>query len=525
MKKKIIKLLNSKYLFFIILALIALLYLLNLNKFPIFADEAIYTNWAKRIAVGDEHAFISLFDGKPPLFIWITVFNYWVIKNVLIAGRLVSVVSIIITIIFLYYYIIKYYNNIYWAYLSVLFISLSSFIFFHGRLAIMDTLLACLMLMAILVWSESKIKYYWLWSGVLFGLAFWTKTTALFIFPLPIISILLKKNPDLLNLQKFNLLKYLKTNFNNFKYAIFTSIIATIVLLFLKISIWFNYIFTRSQDFSYSLSEVLNGNYLHIWYNFKNFIIWFIQYDNSVILFLFIIGIYIGFKKKNKLIVNLALGIILTILPLIILGKVIAPRYYLPIVIMILTISAYGVNFFIDKNYQIFWRGKSDLKNLLLGLILVGFITKSLLFSLTLINNALEINIPKHDLNQYLVDWSSGIGIRESAKFFNTQAQDHKILILTEGAFGTLPDGLFVELDKMSNWHNMTVMGVDHSHSKKFDQEVRNRQTDNIYYIGNKNRIDVDDWQYLTVIKEYSKVADGAPLLVCKVDIDKYLKE
>ena len=55
----------------------SLLYLLvtfyNLTSFPIFVDEAIYGRWSQ-IALHDAAwRFISLTDGKQPLFMWMTM--------------------------------------------------------------------------------------------------------------------------------------------------------------------------------------------------------------------------------------------------------------------------------------------------------------------------------------------------------------------------------------------------------------------------------------------------------------------
>src|SRR3989304_9509570 len=65
--------------------------LLNLKIIPIFTDEAIYLNWTQ-VALNDPaHRFISLEDGKQPLFIWFAAILQKFISDPLIASRLVSV--------------------------------------------------------------------------------------------------------------------------------------------------------------------------------------------------------------------------------------------------------------------------------------------------------------------------------------------------------------------------------------------------------------------------------------------------
>src|SRR3989344_7406580 len=45
--------------------------LFNLTIIPIFTDEAIYLRWAQIALTDPRWRFISLIDGKQPLFIWL----------------------------------------------------------------------------------------------------------------------------------------------------------------------------------------------------------------------------------------------------------------------------------------------------------------------------------------------------------------------------------------------------------------------------------------------------------------------
>src|SRR3989344_1150596 len=61
--------------------------LVNLKLIPIFTDEAIYARWAQ-IALHDPvNRFISLEDGKQPLFIWLAAIAQKFISDPLIATR------------------------------------------------------------------------------------------------------------------------------------------------------------------------------------------------------------------------------------------------------------------------------------------------------------------------------------------------------------------------------------------------------------------------------------------------------
>ena len=70
---------------------------------PIFTDEAIYLRWAQIAKNDAAWRFISLTDGKQPLFIWLTMVSMRFIKDPLLAGRLVSVGAGFMTIIGLFF--------------------------------------------------------------------------------------------------------------------------------------------------------------------------------------------------------------------------------------------------------------------------------------------------------------------------------------------------------------------------------------------------------------------------------------
>src|SRR6266480_1947423 len=65
----------------------------NLLGLPIFTDEAIYVRWAQIAKNDATWRFISLTDGKQPMFVWIAMVLMKFIHDPLLAGRLVSVIA------------------------------------------------------------------------------------------------------------------------------------------------------------------------------------------------------------------------------------------------------------------------------------------------------------------------------------------------------------------------------------------------------------------------------------------------
>ena len=75
--------------------LLALVYLLtrlpNLTSIPVFGDEAIYLRWSQLIKNVETLRFVPLTDGKQPLYMWLTVPFLKIVPDPLYAGRFLSV--------------------------------------------------------------------------------------------------------------------------------------------------------------------------------------------------------------------------------------------------------------------------------------------------------------------------------------------------------------------------------------------------------------------------------------------------
>src|SRR5258707_188778 len=101
---KIIKKYNLEIVSFFVLTIsyffIRLIRILNV---PIFTDEAIYTRWTQIAKQDSAQRFISLTDGKQPLFIWINMFFMRFVHDPLLSGRMVSVVAGFLTMIGLFF--------------------------------------------------------------------------------------------------------------------------------------------------------------------------------------------------------------------------------------------------------------------------------------------------------------------------------------------------------------------------------------------------------------------------------------
>ncbi len=92
---------------FLVLTSLVILYLFSrfysILSLPIFTDEAIYIRWAQIAKQDANWRFISLTDGKQPMFIWLMMISLRFIQDPLLAGRIVSVGAGLLTLIGMYF--------------------------------------------------------------------------------------------------------------------------------------------------------------------------------------------------------------------------------------------------------------------------------------------------------------------------------------------------------------------------------------------------------------------------------------
>jgi len=120
-----------------------------LTTLPIFVDEAIYLRWAQ-IAKNDANwRFISLTDGKQPLFVWIVMVAMKVIQDPLVAGRLVSVLIGFCSMIAIGGLAYLLFNDRKIALLSSLLYLVFPFALVYDRMALMDGLVGTFSLLSL----------------------------------------------------------------------------------------------------------------------------------------------------------------------------------------------------------------------------------------------------------------------------------------------------------------------------------------------------------------------------------------
>lgn len=418
--------------------------LYNLTAFPIFADEAIYIRWAQVMRAVPSLRFLPLSDGKQPLFMWLVIPALKLFSDPLYAGRIVSVASGIGTLFGIFFLTNYLFKSIKVSLIAALIYTVTPFAVFFDRMALSDSLLAMFgiwtLFLAIVTSKTLRLDFAMI-TGFSLGGALLTKSPALFyslLIPFTWIHSILVRDikGKVVYLIKLMLLFFV------------TYTIAYSIYNILRLGPNFHMIALRNADYVYPIShlwqEPLNPFIAHS----KALLEWSLSLGPWPLLILLFVGTYKGIKENKFSTILLLMWIIAPLFIQSIYAKVFTARYVLFTVPEIAIICS----LVLLKNNKIFER----LAFLLLGI----FLLLALRQDNFLINNPEAADLPRSERSGYLEEWSSGTGIRESANILKKKYQkdpSKKIVVGTEGYFGTLPDGLQIYLNDIPE---ITVIGV-----------------------------------------------------------------
>lgn len=505
---KISKFIKKTWLVPLVICLFFLvIHLWRLTLLPVFADEAIYIRWAQ-LMIDDwrQYLFFPLNDGKGPLFFWLLVPWQFIFADQLFAGRFLAVLIGLVQILSLKA-LSKTLGAKPWVqWLTMLFGSILPFWFFHHRLALTDSLLTLTLTWTTiatlqLIKAKPGKKFKWLLlAGLSLGAGLWTKLPAVLF--IPIIFILgifggTKKKNNLLNLLWAGLVVL-------FGGLIFSS---------LKLHPAFSQLFGRGSDFLFPWQKVV---FEEAWretvINLPNYLHYFGRYFTWPILIFSLLGLVLPPHKIRRQQWLLWLSTILFAGPIAILGRVVYPRYFMPISVFV-TVSA-GLSF--QQLWQLINLAqiKKWLRTIIAVLMFIAFswtVFKAAQFIYAAWTNPAKLPLVSADQEQYLYKWSAGYGVKPSVEYIQQLAQNQSVAVATEGSFGTLPDGALLYFHR-TNVDNIYLEGVGYpvkGLTKKFLE--RAQDFDRVFLLVNSHRLDLDlPLERLT--KEYCRPAQ-APCL------------
>ena len=403
----------------VVLYLVTRLY--NIMSLPLFTDEAIYTRWSQIARFDPNWRFISLTDGKQPLFVWIDMMFMRVISDPLLSGRIVSVFAGFLTMIGLYFLGKELFGKrvgIITVFLYILF----PFSLVYDRMALYDSLVVTGAVWS-LFFEILLVKYkrldLSLILGMILGASVLTKTSGfLFIYLLPFSLLLFnfksKNRKDLLI--KWGILAAISVGFAYLYYSV------------QRLSPYLHIVDEKNAIFVYPFSEWIIHPLRFFWGNLKGMWDWVLTYTTWPILILILSSFFIKIKfTREKLI--LFSWFIFPFIALALFGNILYPRFVLFMTMPLLVLAAFSMNEILKRLKRNYYK-----------VFVVGVFIGALVYlDYSIINNFARARIPYLDSEQYVNGWPAGGGTNEIIEYLRKESKKGKIYVASLGTFGSLP--------------------------------------------------------------------------------------
>lgn len=460
--------------------------LANILIIPIFTDEAIYSYWAQVALHDPANRFISLEDGKQPLFIWIAAIFQRLIPDPLMATRLVSIFSGLGSLVGIYFLANELFGKKVAKIAAILYIILP-FTLLYDRMALFDSLLTMFCIWSVFLsykMAKNPRLDYALLNGIILGLGLITKSSIsffLYFLPASLTVFDFKRGLLIRRLSKWLGLSAV------------TLLISQTIYNALRVSPLFYMIDRKNHEFIRTFSEVLNNPFAHFSGNINSMVTWLFQY-NGPLLVLFPATIIYGIAKKDRRIILLSGYVLLPFFTEALFNQILYPRFslfYFPFIIVLIAFGTTQVLQQLSKYQRLLWIG------------FFALIIFPLASSFYLLTNPPLASIADSDKFQYLNGWSSGYGIRQIVNILKTENPKNKVYVGTEGTFGLLPFALQIYFYDNPNIQVVGYWPVDNLAKQVLDV-ARIQKTYFIFY-QNQNLPNENDKKNLKLIAKYQK--------------------
>ena len=407
----------------------------SLTKLPIFVDEALYLRWAQIAWHDASWRFISLTDGKQPLYVWFVIPFLSMFDDPLYAGRLASAVSGLFTVLGMGYlgYLL---GNKKTGFIAMILTMFSPYLFFYYRFGVMEA-----MLVAGSIWvcnfsillARSRRLDVAMILGMVTGATILVKSSGMFFLLLIPAAYLLD-----IDFKKV----FTKSTFNYLVLVLVAWLIAGVMYNVQRLSPWMHMIGQKNAFFIVPYSEIFNeigrltNNFLDVWR-------WQVGYTTIPVLLLALYGVYLLFKYDWRKCLFLASWLFAPMMGTVLLARLFAPRYVIFVTPFILYFAIYALSSV--KRYS---------KLLLITILILPI---SLIYQLI----TDPINYPYVSVDEgYVNGWSAGNGTKQIADWAldRMRSTGKPMTIFTEGTFGILPHGLELYVD--GRVQGLTVTGL-----------------------------------------------------------------
>ena len=277
------------------IAIYFLLRLTNITSMPIFTDEAIYIRWSQIGARDAAWRFISLVDGKQPLFTWIMMVLLRVMHgDPLFIGRLVSVIAGFGSLVGIWVLAYELFQSKRIAFFSSFIYLVSPFSLIYDRMALYDSLVATLSIWNLFM-AIRLVRYPRLDNALLFGmtlaLGMLNKTSGFlsaYLVPLTLFVFSWEKRERWLRFFRWAIL------------CIVSFVLSQLLYSILRLSPLFHMIGQKDLVFVYSLSEWFKFTTLFLDGNLRGLFDWLRGYLTLPLCVVLGIPLYLWRRQTNE---------------------------------------------------------------------------------------------------------------------------------------------------------------------------------------------------------------------------------
>jgi len=254
----------------------------------------------------------------------------------------------------------------------------------------------------------------------------------------------------------------------------------------------FHKIAIRNKFYHFPLEEVLKHPFIPFWGNFKRLINWYWVLLTPPVFILGLMGIIVGLRKNFRTAIFLLGWVAVPLVAQSFMARVWTARY----VVWSLPVFLLFSSWFSETLLKI----KNKKLAVILGIAIFIFPIHQIFLLQT---DPAKAWLPEDERSgSFLEGWTSGYGIKEASLYLRKVAEKEKVLVGTEGVWGTLPDGLQVYLEKVPN---ITVIGLGYT-IKAISEKLTNALVDSrVFLLVSDTRFAVNDTQNLNLIAKYPK--------------------
>lgn len=464
-----------------------------LTKLPVFADEAIYIRWTQ-LMIDDfnRYAFFPLNDGKTPLQMWLTIPFQLLPLDALFSARLLIVIvgSLQVAVMGWIAWLLSKSRRA--SVFAMLATTILPYWYFHHRMFLLDGMMTLFISAAwgffilaqqSIAGKKQQLLYFsTALAGTMLGLSLLTKLPAILAFPSFAITVLWHAD---------NYKKLKKQTYLLIAVSLGTTwFIGLALFALLKLHPAFGQLFSRGSDFLFPVSAILAGAWQQTIISIPTYISYFGNYFTWIGLGFLIVGLFSRPHQKN---IHISFwSAVIFALPIMLMGRVVYPRYLMPAILWLTIGLALSIESVFVRFKKITDMRMSIIIGLGIAVLLASLVSQSSQFIVASMSDVSAIPFVEADQQQYLTEWSAGFGNTEAVAFIMEASKSKSIAVGTEGYFGTLPDGLTMYFHQ-SDVSNLYIDGVGYP-IKDFLPATfvdRAKEFDEVWIVANSHRIDV----------------------------------